>query len=119
MSLLFIDEKAVGPSERRLIRSHVMKGKNAGRPRPSTRRQKVTGLGKRYGQQNGHATAFLGIPAHAALPGPDPLSEMASPAVSLGQLRLIWNDMSLIRFPDRMTSEATKGLHRCRARHEQ
>lgn len=44
MTLQFIHQSAIGtgPSEvdRRIIRSHVMRGKNAGRPRQSTRKQK-------------------------------------------------------------------------------
>lgn len=34
----------IGPDERRLIRAHVMVGKNAGRPRPSHRKQRVATL---------------------------------------------------------------------------
>lgn len=34
MLLQFVNDTAIGPEERRLIRSHVMRGKNAGRPRP-------------------------------------------------------------------------------------
>ncbi|KAK1570167.1 uncharacterized protein LY79DRAFT_527324 [Colletotrichum navitas] len=39
--LVFIEQNAagVGESDRRALRSHVMRGKNAGRPRPSTRRR--------------------------------------------------------------------------------
>ncbi|KAF4927585.1 hypothetical protein CGCVW01_v002400 [Colletotrichum viniferum] len=40
-ALVFIEQNAagIGKSDRRALRSHVMRGKNAGRPRPSTRRQ--------------------------------------------------------------------------------
>lgn len=34
MLLHFVSDPAIGAKERRLIRSHVMKGKNAGKPRP-------------------------------------------------------------------------------------
>ena len=34
----------IGPNERRLIRAHVMVGRNAGRPRPSYKRQRVATL---------------------------------------------------------------------------
>ncbi|KAH0424039.1 hypothetical protein CcaCcLH18_11773 [Colletotrichum camelliae] len=39
--LVFIEQNAagIGKFDRRALRSHVMRGKNAGRPRPSTRRQ--------------------------------------------------------------------------------
>ncbi|KAF5500262.1 hypothetical protein CGCS363_v006601 [Colletotrichum siamense] len=40
-ALVFIEQNAagIGKSDRRTLRSYVMRGKNAGRPRPSTRRQ--------------------------------------------------------------------------------
>ncbi|KAF6786566.1 hypothetical protein CSOJ01_15406 [Colletotrichum sojae] len=40
-ALVFIEQNAagIGKSDRRALRSHVMRGKNAGIPRPSTRRQ--------------------------------------------------------------------------------
>ncbi|KAF6845532.1 short-chain dehydrogenase, partial [Colletotrichum musicola] len=40
-ALVFIEQNVagIGKSDRRALRSHVMRGKNAGRPRPSTRRQ--------------------------------------------------------------------------------
>jgi hypothetical protein len=38
MLLQFITETPTGPKERHLIRSHVMKGKNLGKPRPSRRK---------------------------------------------------------------------------------
>ncbi|KAF6817369.1 hypothetical protein CPLU01_13615 [Colletotrichum plurivorum] len=40
-AVVFIEHNAagIGRSDRRALRSHVMRGKNAGRPRPSTRRQ--------------------------------------------------------------------------------
>ncbi|KAK1731502.1 uncharacterized protein BDZ83DRAFT_597727 [Colletotrichum acutatum] len=40
-ALVFIEQNAagIGKSDRRALRSHVMRGKNAGRPRPSTRKQ--------------------------------------------------------------------------------
>ncbi|KAK1957515.1 hypothetical protein LY78DRAFT_663549 [Colletotrichum sublineola] len=41
LSLVFVEQKSTGitTSDRRAIRCHVMRGKNAGRPRPSTRRR--------------------------------------------------------------------------------
>lgn len=38
MLLQFITETPTGPKERHLIRSHVMKGKNLGKPRPTRKR---------------------------------------------------------------------------------
>jgi hypothetical protein len=40
MSLQFITSNTIGPKERRLIRSHVMAGKNAGKSRPSHKKQR-------------------------------------------------------------------------------
>jgi hypothetical protein len=38
MLLQFVTDPTIGPKERRLIRAHVMKGKNAGKPRPARKR---------------------------------------------------------------------------------
>lgn len=92
VALQFIDQSAAGisTSERRIIRSHVMKGKNGGRPRQSTRKQTTTI----------HVRRVLTTPG---LPG-------------LGSLRsrqLFWNDLCLTLFPQQLDSESTKLMHRC------
>ena len=96
MTLQFIDQGAIGigPSEsdRRIIRSHVMRGKNAGRPRPSRRKQTTTII---------HVKPALTSPS---IPG-SANSEPGRP--------LLWNDLCLTSFPQQLDSESTKLMHRC------
>lgn len=89
-AIQFIEQGSVGigASERRLIRSHVMKGKNAGRPRPSRRKQTSIVHTKR-----------------ALTPPSTPASECPR--------SLLWNDLCLTSFPQQLDSEATKLMHRC------
>ncbi|KAI1374524.1 hypothetical protein F4677DRAFT_425311 [Hypoxylon crocopeplum] len=91
MALQFIDQgaKGIGSSERRIIRSHVMKGKNAGRPRKSTRKQTSIVHVKRV-------LTSTGIPG----------SGYSNPQ------QLLWNDLSLITFHEQLDSESTKLMHR-------
>ena len=95
MTLQFIDQGAIGigPSEpnRRIIRSHVMRGKNAGRPRQSTRKQTPIV----------HAKRVLISPG---IPGP---------GYSKPGRQLLWNDLCLTSFPQQLDSESTKLMHRC------
>lgn len=95
MTLQFIDQGAIGlgPSEsdRRIIRSHVMRGKNAGRPRPSRRKQTTL------------------VHVKQALTSPCiPESAKSKPG-----RRLLWNDLCLTSFPQQLDSESTKLMHRC------
>ncbi|KAK7729761.1 hypothetical protein SLS63_006142 [Diaporthe eres] len=97
MALQFIDQKGVpgadiSSAERRLIRSHVMKGKNAGKPRRSTRRK-----------------ASLLYPVRRVLTWSGP-SVLVAPAARPG--RLLWSDLSLTSFPQQLDSESTKLMHR-------
>ncbi|KAG6358887.1 hypothetical protein INS49_012406 [Diaporthe citri] len=97
MALQFIDQKGapgadIGSAERRLIRSHVMKGKNAGRPRRSTKRQ-----------------AALLYPIRRVLTWSGP-SVVVAPAARPRQL--LWSDLSLTSFPQQLDSESTKLMHR-------
>lgn len=99
MALQFIDQKGapgadITSAERRLIRSHVMKGKNAGRPRRSTKRQ----------------TALL-YPVRRVLTWSTGPGVVAAPAARPGQL--LWSDLSLTSFPQQLDSESTKLMHRC------
>lgn len=97
MTLQFIDQGAIGigpsGSDRRIIRSHVMRGKNAGRPRQSTRKQTT----------NFHVKRVLTVPrilgSGYSIPG-------------LGR-KLLWNDLCLTSFPQQLDSESTKLMHRC------
>ncbi|KAF2229725.1 hypothetical protein EV356DRAFT_455228 [Viridothelium virens] len=89
MAIQFIEQGSVGigKSERRIIRSHVMRGKNAGRPRPSRRRQTTDVHTKK------------GVLTPPCTPAESPKS-------------LLWNDLCLISFPQQLDSEATKLMHR-------
>ncbi|KAH8896040.1 hypothetical protein GQ53DRAFT_779328 [Thozetella sp. PMI_491] len=91
MKLQFISQGSPGisKSERRKIRSHVMKGKNAGRPRPSTRKQTGPVHIRR-------TLACRGVPG-------------------TGYTRpqsLLWSDLSLTSFPQQLDPESTKLMHR-------
>lgn len=89
-TLSFIDQGALGmgpsKSDRRIIRSHVMKGKNAGKPRQSTRRSNATVHVK-------HTPGSI-----FSKPGPG----------------LLWNDLCLTSFPQQLDAESTKLMHRCK-----
>ena len=95
MTLQFIDQGAVGmgPSEsdRRIIRSHVMRGKNAGRPRPSTRKQSTIVHVKRVWTAPGILGSGYSKPGR----------------------QLLWNDLCFTSFPQQLDSESTKLMHRC------
>lgn len=88
-TLSFIDQGplGMGPSEsdRHIIRSHVMKGKNAGRPRQSTRKR-------------------IAIMHVKHIPG--------SGCSKLGPQPL-WNDLCLTTFPQQLDAVSTKLMHRC------
>lgn len=87
--------KRPGGSDRRLIRAHVMKGKNAGRPRPSTKK----------------ATAIVQI-KHPFTATRIPTTAYPQPAPKAGR-PLLWNDLCLTTFPGQLDSESTKLMHRC------
>lgn len=98
MALQFIDQKGspgagISSAERRLIRSHVMKGKNAGRPRRSMRR----------------STSVL-YPVRRVLTWSAP-GVAGTPAAR--PVQLLWSDLSLTSFPQQLDSESTKLMHRC------
>jgi hypothetical protein len=92
MELQFIQQGCPGisKSERRKIRSHVMRGKNAGRPRPSTKKQ--TGLV--------HINATR-------------IRESARGGHYMLPKSLLWSDLSLTSFPRQLDPESTKLMHRC------
>ncbi len=98
MTLQFIDHGAIGtgPSEsdRRIIRSHVMRGKNAGRPRPSARKRTAI-VHVKHVQGNMTSPRIVG----------SGLSKPGRP--------LLWNDLCLVSFPQQLDSEAIKVMHRC------
>ena len=95
MTLQFIDQSAIGiapsRSDRRIIRSHVMRGKNAGRPRQSTRKQ----------------TTIVHVKHVLTSPG-----ILGSGYARPGR-QVLWNDLCLTSFPQQLDSESTKLIHRC------
>lgn len=96
MALQFIDEGPIGigpsKSDRRIIRSHVMKGKNAGRPRPSMRRQMASG----------HVKRTL------------PTLRMLGPGYQNPGRQPLWHDLCLTSFPQELDPESIRLMHRCR-----
>ncbi|KAK2615437.1 hypothetical protein N8I77_002191 [Diaporthe amygdali] len=97
MALQFIDQgggpgAGIGSAERRIIRSHVMKGKNAGRPRRSMRKQTTASY-----------------PVKRVLTWSAPSVVTASAA---RPRQLLWSDLSLTSFPQQLDSESTRLMHR-------
>ncbi|KAJ5116634.1 hypothetical protein N7456_000982 [Penicillium angulare] len=87
--LQFIDQTPGGirSSDRRTIRSHVMRGKNAGKKRPAIR-QKLEDV--RMKQKANHST---------------------KPPYSIPR-QVLWSDLSLTRLPEQLDSKSTGLLHR-------
>ncbi|KAF2690952.1 hypothetical protein K458DRAFT_326926 [Lentithecium fluviatile CBS 122367] len=89
-TLQFITETTIGPKERRIIRSHVMKGRNAGRSRPPRRSLR-------------HTSRVQPEPKHLAPPEKDWLKANEIQALdykhTLKLKRMLWNDLSLASFP--------------------
>jgi hypothetical protein len=102
MQLQFIDHGSLGPVERKRIRSHVMKGKNAGRPRPSRKRQPVR---QRVQCPDVHDTA----PVH-----PEDWCEVQEYTRTLALKPLLWDDFALTSFPQPLSSRSRALLHKCR-----
>jgi hypothetical protein len=87
MILQFVNDTAVGPKERRLIRSHVMKGKNAGKPRPARTRL------MHRDRQISTTLACHGDKGHET---------RKDPTIPLE--RIFWNDLSLTSYPSAIDS---------------
>lgn len=89
MALQFINQNPGGLpiSDRRIIRSHVMQGKNAGKKRPSNKKQaKLVELRRRL-----NAPGFgYTIPR-----------------------QVLWGDLCLTSFPQELDSASMALLHRC------
>ncbi|CAO2651712.1 Nn.00g042820.m01.CDS01 [Neocucurbitaria sp. VM-36] len=105
MHLQFITEPTIGAKERRLIRSHVMKGKNAGRPRPSRRTLHNTTSAVDQGARD------------AILPKVDQMNRGVPEVLyykhNLGQKSILWNDLILPAFPEYVSTEQRKFIHQC------
>jgi hypothetical protein len=95
MLVQFITEPTIGVKERRLIRSHVMRGKNAGKPRPARTQlihqslQPVTTTTRNCSEEFLHADY-----KH-----------------TLSLNRLLWNELSLTSYPYRLTAETEKFVY--------
>ena len=89
MVLQFIDQSSsgIGSSDRRIIRSHVMRGKNKGKPRRSTKKEK-----------NVAALRHL----------------LTAPEFGYKMPRqILWGDLCLTSFPKEMDSASMALMHRC------
>lgn len=114
MPLQFINQSGgpePGPEDRRLIRSHVMKGKNAGRPRPSTRKPRQIAPIKRVLRQ-------LELTSCTA----DDISTLAQEckehgsqyAHTLFTKQPLWHDMALVSYPQQLSTESRRLIHHCK-----
>ncbi|KAL4867502.1 hypothetical protein BDV12DRAFT_120242 [Aspergillus spectabilis] len=85
MALQFIDHSpsGIGSFERRLIRSHVMQGKNKGKPRRSIKKQRNV------------AELKCALSAPYVIPR-----------------QVFWGDLCLTSFPEQLDSESTALMHR-------
>jgi hypothetical protein len=90
MLLQFITERSIGPEERHIIRSHVMKGKNAGKSR-SARRTLI------HRSVRDHAAATDSCPE---------TSELMKHTLAWN--RMLWNELTLASFPEHVGPETTK-----------
>jgi hypothetical protein len=94
MLLQFVSEPTIGPKERRLIRSHVMKGKNAGKPRPARSRL---------------IHRSIEAPKCTANDVSDECQLYAKHSLSLP--RLFWNELSLASYPCHLGPETEKFVY--------
>ncbi|KAH7085872.1 hypothetical protein BKA63DRAFT_598470 [Paraphoma chrysanthemicola] len=97
MLLHFVTDPSIGPKDRRLIRSHVMRGKNAGRPRP----------------------ARTPLKHHNVIP---PVSDSVeafkleeSQAIDLRHTlkldRLFWNELTIASFPEQVSAQTRRFVY--------
>lgn len=104
MALQFITEGAIGPKERKLIRSHVMKGKNAGRPRPPRRTLRDVCTSSQDAR-------------HTTPPGYDHSKANELEALYSKQTlrlnRILWNDLTLASFPLYASPESGRFVYQC------
>jgi hypothetical protein len=104
-NIQFITETTIGPKERRLIRSHVMKGKNAGRPRPSRKSLRHVCTKHQYIR---HPTLLTQDQFEAnAL-------EVFYNERYLGMKQLMWNDLTLTSFPHQLSPESRHLVYQCK-----
>ncbi|OAL56476.1 hypothetical protein IQ07DRAFT_8669 [Pyrenochaeta sp. DS3sAY3a] len=96
MLLQFITASDIGPKERKLIRAHVMKGKNLGRSRRQGRVFRETKpVADHPGVIAGKAESL-------------PVAGNMNSGRTLGLIRLFWHDLSLTSFPRPIHSDSRK-----------
>lgn len=102
MNFQFIDQGTIGPKERHRIRSHVMMGKNAGRPRPSRRKQTVAQVVPSLEPQarGARGTTNDALKAHEY-------------KHALDLRPLLWDDLALTSFPEPLNVKSRSLLHQC------
>lgn len=93
----------IGPDERRLIRSHVMKNKNTGRPRPSRRKEGRA------------ATRMITSPSADVRGNNDNIVKQPGEGLARSILydRLICNDLAFAEIP-RQSVESIELLRECK-----
>lgn len=101
MHLQFINNSTLGPKERRVIRSHVMQGKNAGRTRPPKKKPTALAPIKRR----------LDRFESPECVNEDSWRMVHSYKRTLGLRQLLWDDLSLVSFPEGLTGQSRKLLH--------
>lgn len=97
MTLRFVDNALNGKERRKLIRSHVMQGKTAGKTytsrkgtRPVQRKEQVVSLTSDL-SHNVHGWKYM-----------------------LGLRRLLWNDLTLISFAEQLDYHSMNLVHSCK-----
>jgi hypothetical protein len=104
MRLQFVDQSSIGPEERRRIRSHVMKGKNAGRPRPT--KKKLPSVNRAPGRSPETSTSE-GSSSPEAL-----MREECRHTLALTPL--LYDDLALSSFPEQLGGKPRARLHQCK-----
>jgi hypothetical protein len=105
MSFQFVDEALDVRQRQRLIRSHVMKGKLAGRTHPSrTMRAKTKAAMTRSVEKANRSNSAEGLFQH----------RVHETDRTFGLSRLFWNDLSLVSFPVQLESTSRHLIYRCK-----
>lgn len=99
MFVQFVPGSNIGSKDRRLIRSHVMKGKNAGRPR--TNRKPLIHRSAQPSHSSSKTSTITKHEEHALVQaGQQVLIE-----------RLLWNDLTIATFPEHVSPDVTKFVY--------
>ena len=109
MQIEFIDNASMSRKDRRLIRSHVMKGKNLGKTRAAAAE------GKRKKRQLPTEAPTLDVSVSNQQAGCLRAAIHTAPCGmnQLGSRRLLWYDFSLASFPKALNDQSRLLVHRC------